>query len=326
MPKLSIDKRLIVFGSTSSGTPHQSIVQHFNCHWNSVERLVQRFQKQNEVRGRPCTARSRSTTCAQDRYILLTYLWNHRPTAGMTTVNIPILGPIRSKSVNNWPRECDSRPGRPARHPILIQRHRRVELLMQTIPPTPFELVKAGFIHWWMLHLSIVTWWPWANIPTAKWTLCWCKLGGAKSVLRWICYCARKHCRQRPYLAVLMQKDIDMKSWFQLMFRACNTMALWSYWNQTTLVFMQVLLFSSFCNNRKLMFFHGMLIRQIFHLLNMYGIKNTCKKPTTPSFSCLVYISIDEAITFQNMDDIPQIFLGKRFTTLSVSRSDGLYL
>ena len=128
MPRLTRDQRLITIVMIRSGRSHTEVAQHFNCHRNSVGRLVQRHQQQNEVQDRPRTGRPRVTTRAQDRYIRLIHLRNRRQTVTMTARSIPTRRPIHAQTVINHLREHGMRPRRPAIRPILTPRHRRIRL------------------------------------------------------------------------------------------------------------------------------------------------------------------------------------------------------
>ena len=128
MPRLALQQRLLALGMIRAGRTHREVAQHFNCHLNTVDRLVQRYAQHNDVRDRPRSGRPRVTTPAQDRYIRVTHLRYRLQTATTTARNIPNLRRIHPQTVINRLREYGLRPRRPAIRPILTLRHRQARL------------------------------------------------------------------------------------------------------------------------------------------------------------------------------------------------------
>ena len=84
MPRLNIDERNQAIGMLNPGMSAIVVSRHFDCTRNTIERLRRRFRVTGNVADRPRSGRSRVTTAADDRYIVLQHLRNRRPTAAAT--------------------------------------------------------------------------------------------------------------------------------------------------------------------------------------------------------------------------------------------------
>jgi transposase len=128
MPRLTLQQSLLALVMIRAGRTHREAAQHFNCHLNIVDRLVQRYAQHNDVRDPPRSGRPRFTTPAQDRYTRVVHLRNRLQTARKIARNIPNLRRINQQTVINRLREYGLRPRRPVIRPILKLRHRQARL------------------------------------------------------------------------------------------------------------------------------------------------------------------------------------------------------
>ena len=84
MPRLNNDERNQAIRMLNAGMSATVVSRHSGCTRKTIERLRRRFRVTGNVADRPRRARSRVTTAADDRYIVLQHLRNRRLTAAAT--------------------------------------------------------------------------------------------------------------------------------------------------------------------------------------------------------------------------------------------------
>lgn len=128
MPRLSLAERHQALGMLEAGASQQDVAARFQCHRNTVSRLLSRHRESVEVSDRPRSGRPRVTTPGEDRWIVVTHLRNRRQTAVDTSQSLPDGRQIHPNTVRNRLRGAGLRARRPAIRPILTQRHRTARL------------------------------------------------------------------------------------------------------------------------------------------------------------------------------------------------------
>ena len=122
MPKLNNDERNQAIGMLNAGISATVVSRHSGCTCKTIERLRRRFRVTGNVADRPRSGRSRVTTAADDRYIVLQHLRNRRLTEAATGRQYG----IHPQTVRNRLRQTvyPIRAYRPYFSQILTRRHR----------------------------------------------------------------------------------------------------------------------------------------------------------------------------------------------------------
>ena len=84
MLRLNNDERNQAIGMLNAGMSATIVSPHFVCTRKTIERLRRRFRVTGNVADHPHNGRTRVTTAADDRYIVLQHLLNRRLTAATT--------------------------------------------------------------------------------------------------------------------------------------------------------------------------------------------------------------------------------------------------
>ena len=122
MPRLNNDERNQTIGMLNAGMSETVVSRHFGCTQKAIGRLRRRFRVTGNVADRPRCGRTRVSTAADDRYIVLQRLRNRRLTAAATRRQYG----IHPQTVRNRLRQNVQpiRAYRPYLGQILSRRHR----------------------------------------------------------------------------------------------------------------------------------------------------------------------------------------------------------
>ena len=130
MPRLNHEQREQAIGRLHAGQSARQIANHFNCSTRTIERLRIRFNTTNSTNDRQRSGRPQVTTARQNRFIVRQHLMNRFTTATETARNT--MGthqrPISDDTVRRRLAANNLRCRRPARGPVLTQRHRQSRL------------------------------------------------------------------------------------------------------------------------------------------------------------------------------------------------------
>ncbi|KAK7093744.1 hypothetical protein V1264_007439 [Littorina saxatilis] len=126
MPRLTPEQRERAVGRLSAGDDPEAVAVAFNVHLSTVYRLQQRFVNTGSTADTQRSGRPRVTTQRQDRQILRHHLRNRFHTANETARNT--VGNhqrlISGQTIRRRLAGRDLQNCRPARGPVLTQRHR----------------------------------------------------------------------------------------------------------------------------------------------------------------------------------------------------------
>ncbi|KAK7103623.1 hypothetical protein V1264_018489 [Littorina saxatilis] len=126
MPRLTPEQRERAMGRLLAGDDPEAVAVAFNVHLSTVYRLQQRFVNTGSTADTQRSGRPRVTTQRQDRQILRHHLRNRFHTANKTARNT--VGnhqrPISGQTIRRRLAERDLQNCRPARGPVLTQKHR----------------------------------------------------------------------------------------------------------------------------------------------------------------------------------------------------------
>lgn len=130
MPRLSTEDRIRLRGHLEAGVSPRRVAAAFNVHLSTVYRLQERLQATGSTADRLRSGRPRVTTARQDRFIVRQHLQNRFQAATVTASNLPGGAPQRvaSNTVRRRLAEQGLASRRPARGPVLTQRHRQARL------------------------------------------------------------------------------------------------------------------------------------------------------------------------------------------------------
>lgn len=130
MPRLNNDIRNRILGLLECGQTQTEVARRFNVNRSTISRLVQRYNVTGSVADRPRPGAMAATTRRQDVYIRQRHLRNRTLTA-TSTANL-VIGtrgrPIHRTTVSKRLRNYGIRCRRPAKVPVLTQRHQRLRL------------------------------------------------------------------------------------------------------------------------------------------------------------------------------------------------------
>ncbi|KAK7106741.1 hypothetical protein V1264_017962 [Littorina saxatilis] len=126
MPRSTPEQRERAVGRLSAGDDPEAVAVAFNVHLSTVYRLQQRFVNTGSTADTQRSGRPRVTTQRQDRQILRHHLRNRFHTANDTARNTVgnHQGLISGQTVRRRLAERHLQHCRPARGPVLTQRHR----------------------------------------------------------------------------------------------------------------------------------------------------------------------------------------------------------
>jgi len=124
MPTLNRQQRDNAIGRLQAGETQAAVARQFNVARSTISRLWTRFRATGTPADQPRSGRPRSTTPAQDRFIVLRHLRNRFLPASSTVQAIPGRRRISDQSVRNRLHAAGLHARRPVRGPVLTQRHR----------------------------------------------------------------------------------------------------------------------------------------------------------------------------------------------------------